>query len=411
MKYLIAPLIAACCLASAVAAPHAVLTLPSALELAMHANPELAAARREIDALGFDAAQAGHFPNPTIDYLREGEADNGATTVQLSIPIELGGKRAARRQVANVSLDLGRQALALTRARVRADTVLAYSELYLAGERLRLVQAGAALAAASTATAARRVQAGKLSPVEETRARVAEANVRIELLQAERDQALARQRLAALLPPSAPPFDSVAAPASALPRLPELAGLMVRLEQSPAMAQARLEVLRRTALAQVELARRAPDLTVLVGSKRERSLGERNLGAGGDKRQLVLGVSVPLPLFDRNTGAVLAALRRVDRARDDEAAALVKLRLELQQAHARLASALQEIALIDADIVPGAQSAFDAASRGFELGKFSHLEVLDARRTLFQSMQQHVRAVAEAQRAAFDIAVVTGESE
>ncbi|MDB5963202.1 MAG: cobalt-zinc-cadmium resistance protein, partial [Massilia sp.] len=213
----------------------------------------------------------------------------------------------------------------------------------------------------------------------------------------------ARQRLRALLPPDAPAFDSVAAAHAPLPRLPVLAELMRKLDEAPALAQARLEVARRAALSQVELARRTPDLTVLLGSKRERSAGTDDGG-----RQLVLGLSVPLPLFDRNAGAVRAALSRLDQARDQQTAAAARLRLDLEQAHSRLAAALREVAVIDADILPRAGSAFDAVTRGFEAGKFSYLDVLDAQRSLLNSRQQYVKAVGEAHRAAFDIAILTG---
>lgn len=413
MKYLNAPRAAACAVATlafvssfAVAPARAqhLLTLPAAIELAVRGNPDVLIARREVEALEGDDSQAGHLPNPAIDYLREGsESGNGATTLQLSIPIELGGKRGARRQLAGAALDLGRHQLAATRARVRAETVAAYIELHLAESKLQLAQAGAELAATSTAMAARRVAAGKLSPVEESRARVAQANVRIDLLQAGRDRDMAHRRLISWLPPGTPAFDGVAPPTGALPRLPDLLELTSRLDAAPALVQARLEVARRAALSQVELARRTQDLTVLVGSKREHSAG-----APANGRQLVLGLSVPLPLFDRNAGAVLASLRRLDKAQVEHAAALVRLRLDLEQAHARLATALQEAALIDADILPGARSAYDAAMRGFEAGKFSYLEVLDAQRSLFNARQQSVKAAGEAHRAAADIAILTG---
>jgi cobalt-zinc-cadmium efflux system outer membrane protein len=382
--------------ASAAQAPP--LSLQGAIALALSGNAEIAIARGELAAREGDTLQAAQAPNPSLELLREGtDSQNGASTVQLSVPVELGGKRAARRAVAALDGELGRQVLAITRARVRAETVAAYAGLQLANEQLLLAQSGALLAASSSEAAARRVLAGKISPVEESRTRLAEAAVKIALLQARRDVLLAQQRLLAMLPADAPPFGHVDGGRVALPRLPVLATLFEAAQQAPVLAQARLEVARRAALSQLELSRRTPDLTLLLGARRDN-------GAG---RQLLLGVSLPLPLFDRNQGAVLAAMRRLDKARDEQALAQRKLRLELGEAHARLASALAEVALIEHDIVPGARDAFDAARRGFEAGKFSALEVLDAQRTLLQFSSAHLKAVAEAHRAAADIAIVT----
>lgn len=400
MKVLIGPLLlVAAALAPAIAhaAPQAgsALTLPAAIELAMRGNHDIRIAEQEVAALEAGVGQAKLMPNPSLEFVREGrDRDSRTSTLQISIPVELGGKRAARRNAAALDVDVARQELAGVRARVRADAVAAFYELYLAGERLRLARASADTAQSVSQAASRRVTAGKISPVEETRARVAEGAVKIDVMQAQRDWDEARVRLAALWAPSAPAIEAVAEPVAALPVLLSRQEMEARIENSPALSKARVEVERRDAFAQLEKARRIPDAALIVGAKRE----------GPDqRRQAVLGVSLPLPLFDRNQGAVLEALRRTDKARDELAATATRLRSDLMQAHARLDAALQEVALIRSDILPGAESAAAAALKGFELGKFSFLEVLDAQRTLFQSKTQYVRALSDAHKAAADI--------
>ena len=114
-------------------------------------------------------------------------------------------------------------------------------------------------------------------------------------------------------------------------------------------------------------------------------------------------MSVPPPPFDRNQGSLLASLRRSDKARDELDAEATRLRPELHDAHARLEAAREEAVLMATEVLPGAESAYRATRRGFELGKFSFLEVLDAQRTLFQSKHQYLLAVAESYRASSDI--------
>lgn len=127
-----------------------------------------------------------------------------------------------------------------------------------------------------------------------------------------------------------------------------------------------------------------------------------------DLNQAILGVSIPIPIFDRNQGNLLEALRRTDKARDELSATGIRLSNELVQAHERLNTARQEVASLQRDILPGAQSAYDAATKGFELGKFSFLEVLDAQRTSFQAKSQYLRALAEAHRSAAEIERILG---
>ena len=140
-------------------------------------------------------------------------------------------------------------------------------------------------------------------------------------------------------------------------------------------------------------------MTVSLGARRNEELGIN---------QAILGVSIPIPIFNRNQGNLLEALHRTDKARDELTASEIRLSNELAEAHERLNTARQEVESLQRDILPGAQSAYDAATRGFELGKFSFLEVLDAQRTSFQAKSQYLRALAEAHRSAAEIERILG---
>lgn len=405
MNHRLTPLLAALALACA-CAPGAAwsspLTLDAAIALALRANPALRAAGSEVAAQAGALRQAGALPNPELELLREGEqSGNRTTTATLNIPIELGGKRAARIDAARQEGQLAAIALEARREQLRADTAAAFHDVVAAHERERMAGELVALAGRALAAAAKRVEAGTLSPVEQTRARVAQGSARIEALQAARELEGARIRLAALWAGDARQVEVVAPPAAVLPPAPPLELLLARLDDSPAMRQARVQVAHRQALARLEQSRRVPDVNVIVGTQRE----------GPDARnRAVLGLSMPLPLWNRNDGAVLDALRRVDKARDEQDAEGARLRAELAQAHGRLTTALAECALISGEILPGAEDAQRAANRGFELGKFGLIDVLDAQRVLAQSKNQYLTAVAESHRAAADIARLLGHA-
>ncbi|MQA23166.1 TolC family protein, partial [Rugamonas rivuli] len=262
-----------------------------------------------------------------------------------------------------------------------------------AQEHVRLAQQAAELAQRAAGATARRVVAGKVSPVEETRAKVAASTVQLDLVRARSALAGARQRLAVMWGNPAPRFERVDGAIEALSQLPELppaAVLRGRLQQSPALALARAELARHQALAQLELGKRTPDVTFNIGGKRSEELG---------RTQAVFGLSLPLPLFDRNQGGVLESARRVDKARDELTAATLRLESDLAQAGADFELARQQALSLRVDILPGAQSAYDAASTGFDYGKFGFLDVLDAQRTLLQAQTLYLNALADAHRA------------
>ena len=387
---------------SAAAAAAEPLSLAKAIELALEGNPEVAAAKRQWEATEGQVLQGRSRPNPELAYsLEDTRSKTRTQSWQLNLPVELGGKRAARTKAAEKSREQAQAQLAELQATVRANVAAAYFDVLTAQERLVLARDSAALAKSSTDTVSKRVAAGKVSPVEESKARVAEAGVRVELAQAASEQRNALSRLFALLGRIDAPYTVLEGKAENLPSVPSLADLQPLISSAPGVVLARIEVDRRKALTALEQSKRVPDVTVSVGMQRSNET-QRNV--------LLFGVSVPLPVFDRNQGNLLEALKLEDKARDELQAASVRLHSEVAQAQERLSTITAEVQSLQQDVLPGAKSAYDAATIGFENGKFNFLEVLDAQRTYFTAKSQYLKALGEAHRAAADIDRLLGAS-
>ena len=387
---------------SAAAAAAEPLSLAKAIELALEGNPEVAAAKRQWEATEGQVLQGRSRPNPELAYsLEDTRSKTRTQSWQLNLPVELGGKRAARTKAAEKTREQAQAQLAELQATVRANVAAAYFDVLTAQERLVLARDSAALAKSSTDTVSKRVAAGKVSPVEESKARVAEAGVRVELAQAASEQRNALSRLFALLGRIDAPYTVLEGKAENLPSVPSLVDLQPLIASSPGVVLARIEVDRREALTALEQSKRVPDVTVSVGMQRSNET-QRNV--------LLFGVSVPLPVFDRNQGNLLEALKLEDKARDELQAATVRLHSEVAQARERLSTITAEVQSLQQDVLPGAKSAYDAAAIGFENGKFNFLEVLDAQRTYFTAKSQYLKALGEAHRAAADIDRLLGAS-
>lgn len=387
---------------SAAAAAAEPLSLAKAIELALEGNPEVAAAKRQWEATEGQVLQGRSRPNPELAYsLEDTRSKTRTQSWQLNLPVELGGKRAARTKAAEKTREQAQAQLAELQATVRANVAAAYFDVLTAQERLVLARDSAALAKSSTDTVSKRVAAGKVSPVEESKARVAEAGVRVELAQAASEQRNALSRLFALLGRIDAPYTVLEGKAENLPSVPSLADLQPLISSAPGVVLARIEVDRRKALTALEQSKRVPDVTVSVGMQRSNET-QRNV--------LLFGVSVPLPVFDRNQGNLLEALKLEDKARDELQAATVRLHSEVAQARERLSTITAEVQSLQQDVLPGAKSAYDAATIGFENGKFNFLEVLDAQRTYFTAKSQYLKALGEAHRAAADIDRLLGAS-
>ena len=364
------------------------LTLDTALQNAFANNPELAAARWEIDIAEGGRQQAGLIPNPVVSWDAEDtRRDSRTTTIKLSQTLELGGKRGARVDVATRAQDAAALTLEQRRNGLRADVIDSYYAALRAQERLDLAQRSLALAERGLVVANGRVSAGKSSPVEATRAQVQLSEIRLELNRAQIGLTDVYRRLAASTGSATPDFQAVASQRESTPVLPAAALLLARLEQTAELRLAELQVLQNEASVGLEKAQRIPDLDVSIGSQYDASVRER---------VNVVGVSMPIPLFNRNQGNVLAASRRADQARDLRNAAELRLRTETRQALDLWQTANTEVRAFNQQILPAAQNAVDSATRGFEMGKFNFLDVLDAQRTLIAARTQYLTATAQA---------------
>ena len=381
--------------------PTGSLTLLVAIDHALTSNPELSAAANELRAVEGAVIQAGILPNPEISTLVEDTQNKvtRTTTIQLNQRIELGGKRSARIASAERGRDVAVADLAAKRLDVRATVIGAFFDVLVAQERVQQSEDLLGLAQRASQAASRRVSAGKVSPVEETKARVAEASARVEVNQAQRELVTARKRLAASWGSSTPRFEQAEGRTDILPLVRSAEESSRRLNASPALLRARQEADRFSALADLERSRRIPDVTVSLGSKKAEELG---------LNQTIVGISIPFPIFDRNQGNVLEAQRRADKARDELSATEVRLSAEVTQNEERLKALVVEAQTLQSEIMPGARSAYDAASKGFELGKFSFLDVLDAQRTFFQARAQYLRSLSDAHRTAAELERVLG---
>ena len=387
-------------------AEPAELTLREALAFALKANPELAAFSQEVRATEAAVLQAGVLPNPVLEIgadnlanARKAEAGDRTASLQISQLIELGGKRAARMRLAETGRDLANWDYEAKRIEILSRVAQRFVDVLTAQSRQALAEESVGLARQVADAVAKRVQAGKVSPVEETKARLALASAGVEFEQAKRELVSSRQALGALWGESSPRFQKAIGDLAQRMPLPGYENLNERVRNNPELARWTTEIARRQAGVDAERAKAVPDVTVSAGVTRFSQF---------DDRAYMVGIAIPIPVFDRNRGGILEANRRLDKATDERRAVEARSLTDLAQAYQRLAAIDAELEILRTSLLPGAQSAFDAATKGYQLGKFGFLDVLDAQRTLFQTRTQHLRALADYQRGVAEIERLIG---
>ncbi len=389
------------------AEPAGNITLQEVLALALRANPELAPFSREIRVREAAVLQARLFPNPEISITAANlgnavlkDFDGPQTTVSLSQLILLGGKRARSIEVAGLDRDLAAWDYETKRLDVLTQVAQAFVEVLRAQEGLTLAKDLVALAERVVEAVSARVRAGKVSPVEETRARVTLASVQIDRARAARELEAARKQLAATWGSTTSRFTKALGQLEIIRRVPALEELIQRLSQNPDLARWATELAEREASLDLERRRAIPDLTASLGVTQFTDTNDSAITAG---------LSIPLPVFNRNQGNIAAAHERLTKAMEQRRAAEVSVTTALNTAYQTLATAHIEVTTLKAQVLPGAQSAFEAVSRGYRLGKFGFLDVLDAQRTLFGAKAQYLRALASYHQAVAEVERLIGE--
>jgi len=394
-------------LSDAAAEPTGALRLGDALAVALLRNPELAADAYEIRAREAALVQAGARPNPTLsleleDFAGSGEfsgLDSAQTTLLLGQLIELGGKRAARVDVAAADRDLAAWDYEVRRIDVLVRTAGAFVDVLAAQERLRLADEAVALARSMQHVASARLRAGIASPAEEIRAGVQVDVAEVEREHTEHELATARHALAASWAGEEPRFERAEGDLDRLPVVPSAADLAQRLEASPSVARWQAELAQRDALRARAMSGSVPDVTVFAGPRRL---------SGPEDTALVAGVSLPLPLSNRNRGAIAEAENRIAKLAAEARATRVRSVTELANARVGLQASSEEAQLLRTRVLPGTERAVEALRRGYESGRFAQIEVLDAERARLAAREQYLRALVEAHHSAQQIERLTG---
>ena len=387
--------------------PTGTITLRDAVARALFNNPKLKAFSLDIRAAEARKLQAGLLPNPEIDLEVEefggtgGLAgfDSSQTSIQIGQLIELANKRSRRTHLAALEKDLAELDFKSKRLDVMSDVARAFIDVLTAQEQLSLSKELVDLSEKAYSTVAERVRAGQDSPVEETKAKIALSNTRIEFERAGKELVSARYQLAATWGSSNPGFEKVLGgfyEMSPAPSLEELAGL---ISQNPDIARWPAEKERRRAALNLEKAKSASDI---------------KLGGGiqyfddGDDSAFILGLSIPMPLFDRNQGNIQEAMYMLAKSEQQRKAVETDLRAGLAEASTKLSSSFSEINILKNDVLPLAKSAFDAAGQGYREGKFEYLVVLDSQRTFFEVRARYIEALAGYHKARADVERLIG---
>lgn len=354
--------------------------LSDLLAEARQKNPQLRSALGRARAAESSVSPAGALDDPML-MVQLWNAPVDLSTVPLMVqitqPLPLGGKRAARRDVARGEMAMARAAADAKARDVEAAVAKAYFDLFLAERTIAVDSEIEGTLRSLLASTTARVAAGRGEESEALRAQGEMLKVR-----SEREAALARRtaanaRLVALLDrPAGAEIGPTVEPglAAALPAEPELRERAVR--ERPEMAVAGAAISQAEAKLRLADAESVPDLAL--------SLGEMHtFRAPGLADFLFAGVQVSLPIFsgDKNRPRIAGAEADLASMRDDARAIQNRIVAEVADAYAELTAEKRQVELHH-QLIPVTRQAVASAMAAYAAGRSTFVMVLDAERDL-----------------------------
>lgn len=390
------------------------MTLAEALRLAMAHNPALAVERYGMDIASGEITKAEIYPhNPALEVSPALGGDRQASDSRLKFAydaqvgvsqvVELRGQGAIRLRRAQALADAASWQVRDAEHGVRAQTLRAFSAVLLAQQRARLADETVDLSRELLRVARELYEAGHVPRLDALRAEVEERLAVNEQTAAQRAMMALKRDLTLLMgqPPGAS-FEAVgplaygvlaiaetALAENALSTRPDVKAVEAGLQASDAEA----------ALVQAEQTLPAVNLSVHYEFSRE---------AEARQHRAVLGLSLPLPVFNRREGDLEIALAR--RSRQAARLDLVKatIRAQAVQALERFRASRRIVAQFTQHILPQQQANFEMLREGYQLGQFTLTEVLVMQREFIQGRARYLDAIADFNATLVDLEATSG---
>ena len=363
------------------------LTLSDALRIGLADNPLIAAWEAKVKAGEGELSSARAFPNPEIGgrlgRITRFNPGDYEGSVELSQLLEVPAKRKYRRQAAEMDLkatSFEREGLKLT---FIFEVKTAFYRLLLAEKNLEVAKDNERSAQTFLSSAKIRVEVGEAPEFELIKAQVEMARATNEVQKAANKVSLAKANLNTLLGrPGSSPLE-IAGALESPPEELNLESLMQKaLERHPYIQQQNYLVEKQSRLLDMARASRYPDLTVTGFYDREI-----------DKELAGLGLSVPLPLWNHQRGAIATAAA-------EKARAEAELR-NLQNETTRLVTEAYQNYVIAKDLIQAfsqqllkqAEETRRIAEISYREGAFGILELIEAQRTARQTSLDYQQAL------------------
>ncbi|HAU1639499.1 TPA: TolC family protein [Legionella pneumophila] len=368
-------------------------TFKQALAKAYRNNPELQAEIDKAQAMRGAFIQSGLYPNPQLNLTAENFGGSGVyssyesaeTTASVTQPIPLGHRLQYLQKATYADYLTSLASIKVQKTVLYMAVGNAYVDALYAEQWHKVTKKLTKLNQDIVAAIERRVKAGAGAELDLRLAQVRLGEARIQQSKASRDALLQRARLARLLGDGLridKPFVDKGLPGLTL----DWSELIKKLPQSPQLVQMQLQLQARRATITAVKKSVWPDLNI--------QLGGRHFSDDGSNAA-VMSAFAEVPVYNRNQGKIMTAEAQYTQAAHEFQSTRLEVRQNVYAVFLQAQQSQYEANLVTDSLLPSARKSIQLAQEGYQMGRYTYVELYTALSTLYEEERHYQQAHAD----------------
>ncbi len=350
--------------------------------LILDKNNSLKSSEKEIDIKASALEQSKMFDNPTVEFEKAfGVESEISSTMNQSIP--LGRKRKHNIRLHELKWDLAKLDYLDLKSQILTEAFTIFVEILQLQECLLLLETQMDISKELVTAVEKKVMAGKLSTAELSRVKIQYYQEKSYLREIENSIQDKWSKLTTYWGETQQPFTQVSGEISTLFDFPTNISFKNSYEYQRAAIQVEIE----NSHVDLEKSNRIPDVELLAGMKKIDS----------SEKTFQLGLSIPLPIFNRNTEHINEVKLQREKLNLYLSDVSIKIKTEISNIQRKLTKLETEIKVLRDEIIPEANSAYLVIYDGYLNGRYTYLDIVDAKKMWNQTKTQLLNTLTEHQ--------------
>lgn len=395
------------------------ISLSEIVKRSFETNSEIKIAQLEVDRAKARLTQAGFRPNPTLGVEQSsgrlvGSPGNGEFSAGVSIPLEIYGQRNRRIERARAEIVLKEAEIATRQREILSRIIADYADALSAFREIRILDEILDIDIQTIKFVQIRVNEGETAPLELSllQTEVERLRVQRQLVEGRLQTAITRLKYFAGIPYEQPLRLKEELPLATFPSLPPSTEVAIAagLKSRPEIRIAELEEQLGNAGLRLIRSEARPEISAFTKFSLSKSTIDLPTGAFPQDRDrnLLFGITIQLPVFDRKQGAKAEAAIAIRQAQERRVFYEGVVKNEITVAFQQLETARKALIALEAHVLPRSRDNIETIRRVYQIGEIKVTDLLVEQRRLIDANRDVTETLTRKYRAEADLFIALG---